>query len=416
MKQLRLTIILLFLILNQLFTNAQWIEKFNTSDLIWDMDFFTPTTGIIVGTDYNNYSTCVYRTTNGGINWTKINTGDTMPTAFAEVTCVNSTIAYVGGTVLLKTLNAGATWNSINFIINCKCPGPENYFQDIEFYSEMTGFAIWKNVLLKTNDGGITWDSLRPAKDPGYNSIFVLDNNNVFVSVLNHFLVTNNGGNTWTDYTNTSIGLPFYKLNSIYFHNQNKGFALSDDCLYTTNNGGSSWTKVTVPYTSNTLLTLDFVNSTTGLISGEIELTFKTEDGGSTWKDCHKTGSIIKYSMGKCKMLSNNTAVAISSHIDKSWVYVNSDITSAIQDDNSGLNNLDLYPNPAGDFIFIERNKNINLHATYQIFNLQNELIKTGTLNFETQTQIDISGISAGIYFIRIIDQPGITLLNFIKE
>ena len=69
---------------------------------------------------------------------------------------------------------------------------------------------------------------------------------------------------------------------------------------------------------------------------------------------------------------------------------------------------LSLYPNPAKNQINVNSTDNIRM---IEIFNVQGQrVINT------TNTQIDLSGINAGSYVIRVTTDNGVTVKNFVKE
>jgi hypothetical protein len=64
-----------------------------------------------------------------------------------------------------------------------------------------------------------------------------------------------------------------------------------------------------------------------------------------------------------------------------------------------------LYPNPAKDFITIRLNKNIEPETLIEIYNYTGQLISRNTAYFATEGSVqtvDISGLSAGTYLLRI--------------
>jgi endonuclease I len=74
---------------------------------------------------------------------------------------------------------------------------------------------------------------------------------------------------------------------------------------------------------------------------------------------------------------------------------------------------IEILPNPAADFISVnstETNGNFN----YQIFNVAGKIIATNKENFNTQ--INISSLESGIYFIKIKSNEKISVEKFIKK
>ena len=75
------------------------------------------------------------------------------------------------------------------------------------------------------------------------------------------------------------------------------------------------------------------------------------------------------------------------------------------------FSDIEIYPNPANDKLFIKSDKSSNVVT--KIFNLQGKQV----LNKEiSEKEIDISGLSKGIYIIKIIDSEDIKIIKLIKE
>lgn len=64
-------------------------------------------------------------------------------------------------------------------------------------------------------------------------------------------------------------------------------------------------------------------------------------------------------------------------------------------------NNVSVYPNPSGEFIFVKYNATNNLDLEYSIYDENSRLISYGSLS-ETPEKINIASLPAGIYFIKI--------------
>jgi hypothetical protein len=70
---------------------------------------------------------------------------------------------------------------------------------------------------------------------------------------------------------------------------------------------------------------------------------------------------------------------------------------------------IEFYPNPANNVLFI---KGLTQHAVITITDLNGEtVINTGILN----NQINISNLTKGIYFIKIVDKSGVITKKFLK-
>jgi PKD repeat protein len=76
---------------------------------------------------------------------------------------------------------------------------------------------------------------------------------------------------------------------------------------------------------------------------------------------------------------------------------------------------LNVYPNPVEDLLHIDFNSELQ-QATIEITDVTGKIIWTGKDISGTFTQADISKLSAGSYRIRVIDESGTGILNFVKK
>ncbi|WP_242929171.1 YCF48-related protein [Pontibacter vulgaris] len=94
----------------------------------------------------------LYRTTNGGLNWTKIYEVYGSFTAFSFV---NDKVGYISAEygVVLKTKDGGATWEELKT--------EYDHLKAIAFYSENVGYVTGEyGKNFRTSDGGYTWESV----------------------------------------------------------------------------------------------------------------------------------------------------------------------------------------------------------------------------------------------------------------
>lgn len=115
----------------------------------------------------------VYKTTDGGNTWTKINPfpalneGPTgFPSTFTSYTSIfaldDNTVFVLGNIFttagfrrLYKTTDGGATWTDISSNINTLLPSGNQL--NVLFHDVNNGYVCGSNVLFVTNDGGATW-------------------------------------------------------------------------------------------------------------------------------------------------------------------------------------------------------------------------------------------------------------------
>lgn len=194
-------------------------------------------------------------------------------------------LTYNGNGIVLKTTDAGATWNSV-------WSGTQKGIEGICFVDLNNGFiAGWPNTgdgwsgFGKTTDGGVTWTSSNVASNIYYFSdvVFKDPNNGILIgstTSAGKVWVTNNGGTSWT--TATGISNP-----------PEHACHVSGGTYYLTDNGGNikkstdnglSWTTLHT-ITGVYMVGIDFFNEYIGMAVGDYGVISKTYDGGVTWFD-----------------------------------------------------------------------------------------------------------------------------------
>ncbi len=87
--------------------------------------------------------------------------------------------------------------------------------------------------------------------------------------------------------------------------------------------------------------------------------------------------------------------------------YYNVILPTIVQNDNYNKANIDIYPNPAGDYIYIRNFPESNYGSDYYIYSIEGIIAGSG----KTASRIDISSLPAGFYQFR----SGQLRINFIK-
>ncbi|MBC8485133.1 MAG: hypothetical protein H8D45_03725, partial [Bacteroidetes bacterium] len=300
---------------------AQWTPTvFNVSDTgsydNYDIKFVNENNGYIIGNQTYYYYPYIYRgkifkTNNGGSNWTQ--KYSILFKRLYNIEVTNSNTAYVSGDsgLILKTTNDGNTWTALStpFVIN------GGYIWYMSFIDANTGW-ISTNVtssnprLYKTTNGGQSWNTLQNS---GYLIKFLNDTIG-FVVDRNGLFKTTNGGTNWTLSNNDSL------ISSLYFIDQNTGWCFSrrSDYYYysikangwKTTNGGSTWNTLFTNDSTVRLFNVMFFNSLTGYANNYISPTFfgKTTDGGVNWFNPFN----LRYYLGDINFLNLNTGWAYS--------------------------------------------------------------------------------------------------------
>lgn len=116
---------------------------------------------------------------------------------------------------------------------------------DVQMVDEQTGYVAGYGAILKTTDGGETWNYL-DVKNDNFYALDCKSENEVWACGYNGTIVhTTDGGASWEKLRNgNNITAPKYKLLDIVFKDANTGYAVGEKGLVIhTSNGGKDWEK-----------------------------------------------------------------------------------------------------------------------------------------------------------------------------
>lgn len=207
--------------------NSQIIT--NTGFSLRSICFVNQNTGFVVGAD-----STIFKTNDCGNTWLPHNVGQSAP--FYSIFFVNDSIGYAGGyNSIYKTINGGNNWLKI---LNNN--GQTTF--SIFFNNADTGYIGGEGgrELLKTIDGGITWDTLTPLQSyvPIIFSLFFINDSTGFgVGFDANIFKTTDAGLTWQ---NKITYITLQHITSLYFTDSLNGFAACENGVLKTINGGNS--------------------------------------------------------------------------------------------------------------------------------------------------------------------------------
>ncbi len=201
--------------------------------------------------------------------------------------------------------------------------GVTDILYDICFVDEMLGFATgWGSssggVILRTIDGGLTWDSTIPQNGTYFFSVTFTDVLTGYVGgcvnggAAAAIFTTRDGGDTWTKETFEGCW-GFYTVD---FPSADTGYASGwNGRIYKTVNGGGDWTLLSSG-TANPFRWMHFPTVSTGYaVCGSNynnpTKIFKTVDGGVVWEKIQDYGTGI--TIGGIHFLDAETGVMVGS-------------------------------------------------------------------------------------------------------
>lgn len=221
--------------------------------------------------------------------WTIQNSGTTDALFDVHFFDVNTGII-VGGTatntaVILRTTNGGTSWDSIS-------PNTNILLRAIDFTTSDLGIAVGGNstesVILRTTDSGFNWALINNPTTNALRSVSFPPTGTGFIGYAAGFngtvLKTSDGGNNWNL---LSTGIETMMLFSIHFTDVNTGTAVGGSQFDTaliirTTDAGLNWVRQ-IPNTTNLLRGVYFINSNTGFAVGNNGTILNTSDGGNNW-------------------------------------------------------------------------------------------------------------------------------------
>lgn len=179
-----------------------------------------------------NQTRYTYNTQNNGIDLLKTPNDVFQGTGFQEACYSSSNVAYVASLVYLwKSTNGGASFDTIhNFRTG---DGGCNLF----FLNDMQGWASRDRKLFKTENGGIDW-SVSATLSNRVGPVFFLNTDVGYYCDNATIYKTTNGGTSW-DAAHSFP--PQFMITDIHFISQTTGYASAGNKIYKTTDGGNSW-------------------------------------------------------------------------------------------------------------------------------------------------------------------------------
>ena len=257
-----------------LLKNTSQMENWFTNAAVWRTNGpdipFTPKPGDYAKTNSGNHSRMVQRVVGNDLHTIEGNSGNTVHKYIMSDFRNDATI--VGFGRLYD--NDIEDWR-----IQASTTG--NYLRSVDFPMDHTGYAAGHSgTILKTVDGGITWEALSSGTSRSlYGIAFKGTGTGYAVGSYGTILKTTNGGSTWTPQSSGTTRA----LYAVSFYTTSKGVAVGSGgtILYTTN-GGAPWNHAKSG-TTNNLRDVDWLSSTKVVAVGYNGTVLKSYSGGQGW-------------------------------------------------------------------------------------------------------------------------------------
>jgi len=248
-----------------------WQEKSNGTHLDLYSVFFLDENLGWAGGDGDNNGGVMHMTTDGGEHWTRF-TGFLPGYNIIDIQFVNPLKGWLADGYVYRTTNGGQSWS--------QTLGNQVWIQDLNFVNDLLGWCVGRGGdVYKTINGGSNWNLQSAGTDKDLNAVCFVNENTGWIAGEQIIMKTTDGGETWEE---SYVGYSeFFK---IQFFDENTGYVLAVDLYLKTYTGGEYWHTVNNYELGEYLYFEDmcFTSPETGFLSGN-KFLFKTSDGGNTW-------------------------------------------------------------------------------------------------------------------------------------
>lgn len=195
----------------------------------------------------------VFRSVNGGATWAQFFPSSNTLRAVQAI----GTAVWVAGDSgkVYRSTTFGETWETLSLA------SPSTHFTALQFLDNQVGFLIGSNgTILKTTDGGATWNSKTPASLANFNALSFRDDQVGFVVGKNGKVQrTIDGGETWTEvnhraWDDKEIFSVSAKGNLVYLTGE-------DGLAFKSTDGGNTWIALNFKTDSRSNVTGVFIQS-----------------------------------------------------------------------------------------------------------------------------------------------------------
>lgn len=188
---------------------------------------------------------------------------------------VNDSIGFsVGENLIIRTNDRGVSWKEVDIQF-------EGKLLDIAFLDEKSGFAVGENGLIfATNDSGKTWVKKQASTNNTLTSISIISENKLLIAGEGGLILSSSDqGDSWKP-INSGTSLILNDISSI--NSDTLYIAGNQGLILFSENGGVNWNKLNSGISAN-LKGISFSTSLIGYAVGAEGTVIKTLDAGQTW-------------------------------------------------------------------------------------------------------------------------------------
>ena len=329
----------------------------------------------------NGYYSAVYKTIDGGSNWTLQTTGALLGGShyFRNIEFLDENIGFLGtlNQKFYKTIDGGTTWSLVTNIT----PNPQAICGlDCVGTSTVYGCGAYFSPahIIKSTDSGNTWQFIdMSAYATALVDINFIDENIGFVSGNNAsggiILKTIDGGTTWTQLLNTGTNGDYIWKLQVLSTNNNVIFGSVEAAepnvgkLVKSIDGGVTWTIQNGPETHTQAV--GFLDENHGWMGGWTTGFYETINGGASWTNT-----------GVGNNLNRIFFIGATAYASGTTLYKMSTILSNSNPEPNNQNRINLKvivsPNPVAEKLNIEIDFLAEDHILIDLYDSQGKLVK----------------------------------------
>ncbi len=239
---------------------------------------------------------------------------------------------------ILKTEDGGTSWETDIW-------DDTYWFNDIDFYDSLSGIAVGMcdeffnctgGIVFKTTNGGESWDNLYTG---GYFDVYgffshcYVSRDIEFIGGRDNILKSTDGGNTWNENY-----LGFYtQIYDIFFIDNIDGWAVGyPSTILKTIDGGETWNTITYETDFRIYKNIWFLNDAMGFITDSENGLLKSTDGGLTWSETNYPGDDIIFTDSVKGWMLGNNKIYRTTNRGETWEVV-ADVPSNFHSDEMAV-------------------------------------------------------------------------------